>query len=519
MSQTTFDKQKCERRNRVAALRDGVNAAPLHLLKSGSLDLAGMSAEQSSADGVTGLLYAHGTLPKTEGDALSRINALRGEDADPLTEDDVWLHYAEAANNNFVGDRFLFLDGSTLRNVAREAAVGFAFMNSHRTGGVSHASELPFGITFAGRYEEYQDGRKRALLGVYMLRGVKPNGDQGPSSDDLHRMVEGGVVGDVSMGLYGGEQVCDVCANELQGPDCSHVPGTKRDMSPDQVAQQKGRGIRGGEASYSIVGAHSSEVSAVYDGAVPGAGFRKMMSLARKHELSRAELRQAMGSYRTLLSKGDLAMEDFEDVIEQTSESVVTKLLKRLGIVSPSEAAVASTPAIEAVDTKIGVGAESLAPQPSQAPGLAVVQSSEYLAILAQRDALKLEALEKAAFGFVESQIRGGKLFPACGQQVISLYRQLALDDEARPTSISLNKGGGDDGPGTAFSSRVAVLEAVFAATPSHGLFDEQALPAAVLTNSVQPTKLGDEGQAGQREARRVQRLSMTALGRSVLKG
>ena len=267
-----FDRKLCAARNRIAARRDGVNASPVLL----SRGMPEPYAEQLAA--------SYGKLPKSEDDVMAAINARR-VNCDPLTADQVWYGYAEAANSNFIPDRYMFLDASTLRNIARDAEAGFAFMNSHRTGGMSHPTELPFGWSFAGRYEE-TEGRKRAIIGVYMLRGVKPNGDSGPSTDDLAAMIDAGTVPDVSVGLYGGDAVCDVCGEDVNAMTdsgdwlCPHVPGTTYNVNPSQQKAQKGRGVQDGCASYSLVNARCGETSAVYDGAVPGAGFRKALALS-----------------------------------------------------------------------------------------------------------------------------------------------------------------------------------------------------------------------------------------------
>src|SRR3954447_11915218 len=55
-------------------------------------------------------------------------------DAAPVTAQDVWVHYFEAANSAYVADRGMFLGDDTLRNIAVDAAAGRAFMNSRRTG-------------------------------------------------------------------------------------------------------------------------------------------------------------------------------------------------------------------------------------------------------------------------------------------------------------------------------------------------------------------------------------------------
>lgn len=309
-----FDKDRCRARNRIAARRDAAEAVPVTFV---DVD-ADLEVE----------LASKGKLPKTDGEAMERINALLPSGAPALTRDQVHIHYVEAANDNFVGDRYLFLDPTTLRNIARDADLGVAFMNSHRTGGLSADAEQPFGKTFAGRYEEYKgvggEMRKRALVGFYMLASVKPNGDSGPSTDDLHASIEGGTLGDVSVGLHGGSPVCDVCGNEMStGWDdtaCPHVPGTTYSMSdPEQNAQKK-RGVPGGKCSYSLVEARMGELSGVYDGAVPGAGFRfaplfngsipgagyrKALAFAKLGRLDGADLSACRSAYTTLLARGE----------------------------------------------------------------------------------------------------------------------------------------------------------------------------------------------------------------------
>ena len=302
-----FNQDKCQQRNHLAARRDGVNAAPMRFLKRAEMEkfLAQSPHNRGGA----------GKLPASDAEALSIINAKL---AKPLTLEQIHIHYIEAANTNFVGDRYLFLDPSTLKNIATDAQAGFAFMNSHRTGGLSHQSELPFGRTFCGRFENYTDEpegdaqpgetRQRTVVGFYMLAGVKPNGDSGPSTDDLSAMIDAMTVFDVSVGLYGGDAICDVCGEDLNAYDsvegwlCPHVPGSTYKMTAEQVEAQKARGVGDGAASYSLCDSHCGEVSAVYDGAVPGAGFRKALSFAKDGGLSEDALVQLQHAYEALLA-------------------------------------------------------------------------------------------------------------------------------------------------------------------------------------------------------------------------
>lgn len=329
---TPFDADKCSLRKRIAAKRDAVEAFPIRLYRTEELPQA---------------FAAMPKLPKGAADAMERIRRNQPEGATPLEEADVFMHVLEAANTNFIPDRWMFLDPTTLRNCAADAERGLAFMNSHRTGGLSTPAELPFGWTFAGQYDEQE---QRTLEGIYMLahhngEPVRPNGDAGPSTAELHAMINAGTVRDVSVGLYGGKAICDVCGEDLEayriGADgwmeyaCPHVPGTDQKMGPSEIKQQKKRGVPEGCASYSLVGARQGEVSAVYDGAVPGAGFRKALSLSR--DLSDNARTQARAAYCTLARAQDFdvippAGVTFEEQVDSVLAAVVSCIERAEGI-------------------------------------------------------------------------------------------------------------------------------------------------------------------------------------------
>lgn len=298
---TKLNREKCLKRSRVAARRDGVNGARMKFLRE-------VPKAETCAKAI-------GTLPRSMNEAMKLINANTKE---PLKQEDVYIHYAEAANDNFLDDRYMFMHETTLRNIAKAASAGIAFMNSHATGGLSSPAELPYGRTFAGRYEEViqSDGsvRRRALFGFYMLRGVQPNGANGPSTDDLDAAIKGGTLFDVSVGLYGGQAVCDVCGEDLES-ECGHIPGTTHGMEDGEIEAQIARGVPEGRASYTYVGGKCHEVSAVYEGAVPGAGFTKaLQNLRRLTDEERAELAESFRSLITgLKTYGDaMTHEDLE---------------------------------------------------------------------------------------------------------------------------------------------------------------------------------------------------------------
>ena len=289
---------KCQTRNYRSALLDRAECSPIRWLSAE--DFRAATAEPATD---------RPRLPADINQALAKINA--GLET-ALAEEEIYVHNLEGASTSYISDRYMFLHKSTLNNIVDYAANkgGFAFMNSHRTGRLSSASELPFGRAFAGQISSRatdSGGRvKTALLSIYMLRGMAPNGANGPTTDTLSKSIKGGTIFDVSMGLSGGQTICDVCGNDLYGTDeegrfvCKHYPGTHRKMSPEQIQTQADRGVPGGIATYSLVDATPGEVSAVYDGAIPGAGFAKAHQLLRTNSLGAGELDQLFGAYPLL---------------------------------------------------------------------------------------------------------------------------------------------------------------------------------------------------------------------------
>lgn len=456
---TDFDKERCEKRNRQAALRYGIDTASVNFL-SGPTQHAPVEMRNYG-----------GGLPETIDEALALINAMLPEGATPLTASDVYVHYVEAANNDLIRDRYGFLARDTLRNIAKDAAAGAAFMNTHRTGGLSTDAEFPFGKTFAGQYQEGKDetGKpiQRALLGLYMLRNVKPNGDSGPSTDDLDKKIRGGTLFDVSVGLKEGRRECDVCGDDLMESDCPHVPGTLYAMDDDEIEAQGVKGVPDGRATYTYRGGRLGEISGVFDGAVRGAGFRKAMSLSSK--LGGEDLRLAREVYGELKTK---------DEAEPMSESIFARLTDAI------------TEAFGRVFGGKGVpsipGTPPIPPAKSAATEEHDDMSEKYNSVDVEklrRDSEELAALKKqqrgnAAAQFASEQVTKHKnLLPFGQTKLQALYMQLADDDTAMPL---------------AEGSRVEQLTTLFSALPGHNLTKEHAagkLPegAVVLENDDDP--------------------------------
>jgi len=334
-----FDTSKCEQRNRIAARRDGVNAFPFAFLNKS--DLPTFLPQQG--DEKYPSQWHEDYAPRKAAEEQVRTKH----------DGEVYIHYMEAANSNFIPDRFMFLGDSTLKNIARDAEAGFSFMNSHRTGSLSHPSELPFGQTFYGKNEN-KDGRNRSVVGIYMLPGIQPNGANGPSTDDLNRMIEAGTVKDVSVGLYGGWLQCDVCGQDLFAYDneaddysCPHVPGSTYKMTASEIKAQKTRGVPDGKCSSTLLDARCGEVSAVYDGAVPGAGFQKALTFLKDGRLDNKAKKECKSAYARFTLKGEF---ETMDEIKSMLENFLSGLKETLGMKPAPAPKPAEAPAQLAAD-------------------------------------------------------------------------------------------------------------------------------------------------------------------------
>jgi hypothetical protein len=432
------------------------------------------------------------------------------EGASPLTAADVYVHYIEAANNNFVGDRFMFLGKSTLRNIANDAGAGVAFMNSHRNGGLSTPAEFPFGKTFAGQYQEgtNESGEafQRAMFGLYMLRGVKPNGENGPSTDDLDKKIRGGTLFDVSIGLKArqGQDICDVCSNDLNSEKCQHIPGTVYGMTPDEIKLQKDKGVTNGAASYTHENGRLGEVSGVFDGAVPAAGFRK--ALALQSELVGSDRALALSAYKNLWLSDDSQGDYLNQLIDMVAEGVAERLGTpsegqgdATGVRAPSKKTMRASLSDNGEKTMakdknwfqrifggldgderkealaaLSEGNEGAPPPPSSSSQGDSAEVKELRARAAAYEARMEKDRKEAAAKFAGDLVIAKSILPVAKDKVAALYLRHAEDDHLHPVAEGA-------------TSRVEQFKAMFADLPKHHLTDEyvsaEQLSGALVLN------------------------------------
>jgi hypothetical protein len=199
------------------------------------------------------------------------------------------------ASSSEIDTYFTRMAPSTLKNFAEDAENGVSFQNSHRY------MELPFGRSLAGKFTGGSGhGLARMEADFFTVRGGNFNG---VATDQLILGMETGIIKDVSVGFYGGSFRCSICGKDpfdwwIDWENaCPHIPGVEYD-----VKDKDGKVIDRQIATAWVENAHLAEVSAVFDGANPGAAIRKAELMCRAGALQ-PEIADLMNKrYRTKFS-------------------------------------------------------------------------------------------------------------------------------------------------------------------------------------------------------------------------
>lgn len=216
---------------------------------------------------------------------------------------------------------------STLRNFAAAASEGRAFLDSH------DSRKLPIGYSLRGEYISGANG-SRTEADFYTQRGIRFGGQHSyESTDDFIEAMEARLVRDVSVGFYGGNYVCDICGNDyLSYNDCSHWAGAKY-----QIDGREGLTV----CTVAIHDAQLSEVSAVYDGATPGAMLLKAEEGARAGALDSPVRALLEAQYRVKLPTPD--------------PKVYVPMVRALGLTQETEMEWVTTSASSTADWRLSV--------------------------------------------------------------------------------------------------------------------------------------------------------------------
>ena len=174
------------------------------------------------------------------------------------------------------------MDLSSLKNYAQAGRDGVSFLDSHdyRKMGIGMSTD---GLLIEG-------DPHRVELDFYTVPGITFGGQHSyQSTDDFIRALESRLARDVSVGIYGGKELCQICQSPVWGrTDCIHFPGETYEVDEAQVL-----------ATSVIYDAQLAEVSIVFDGATPGAMITKFEQELSAGRLDPGQLGQMATRYRT----------------------------------------------------------------------------------------------------------------------------------------------------------------------------------------------------------------------------
>lgn len=192
-------------------------------------------------------------------------------------------------SSNRIDAYYTRMADSTLRNFAEDATSGVSFQNSHAT------NKLGFGRSLVGTYIGGQgNGVSRVEADFYTIPGLRLHE---VSTDDFILGVRSGIVNDVSVGFFDGQFRCSICGRDmLRDWDCMHIPGMRYD-----IRDPNGNVVDNQQAIAWIENARLAEVSAVYDGATPGAAILKAQSEAENGRIAPQAARLIESRYRIRL--------------------------------------------------------------------------------------------------------------------------------------------------------------------------------------------------------------------------
>lgn len=205
------------------------------------------------------LSVQRGSAPQMDADHLRQLVEAKAFDPAVLTEGRELFFWPAEISSDRLDAFYTRMAATSLRNYAADAAVGVSFQNSHRQ------YELGFGQSLTGEFVEDAEGQ-RVRAWFYTISGLRLNE---VLTTDLITGIRAGLVKDVSIGFYGGRFVCNVCGRDLWDWECQHIPGLSYEVKgADRI-------MRTTQAFAWVEDAHLAEVSAVFDGATPGAAILK----------------------------------------------------------------------------------------------------------------------------------------------------------------------------------------------------------------------------------------------------
>lgn len=215
----------------------------------------------------------------------ARITANRAGAADAPEGAVIWS--AEISSDR-LDAYYTHMAESTLRNFATDASAGVTFLDSH------NSRQLGYGQSLAGMLQ-VEGEVSRVVADFYTVPGINfGSGLTYQSTDDFIRALQARLVRDVSVGFYEGDMICDICGGSFYDwRECMHWPGMEY-----AIGEQGDKTV---VATFEIIDARLAEVSAVYDGATPGAMIMRAQEMQASGALEPETARRLETKYRIKL--------------------------------------------------------------------------------------------------------------------------------------------------------------------------------------------------------------------------
>jgi hypothetical protein len=231
------------------------------------------------------------------------MELIRNQAPDELDPDELFVYSARASNGKHDSHHSWMAD-SSLRNYAEDYKEGRPFL-------LGHDDTQVMGRTYNG---EFRDGE--TLISSYVIRGIKITDI---SSDDFIKAVRGGIRKDVSIRYSKGEQICDICDNQVLSRACSHLPGRDYEVSGTSK-----------KATYGIHNARGAEVSSVWKASNANSVVLKAADLKARGMLTDRDIDEYNLKYSTNL-RADMIRPDILSLAAinlQTDESYLQRAIK-----------------------------------------------------------------------------------------------------------------------------------------------------------------------------------------------
>ena len=177
--------------------------------------------------------------------------------------DDLFYVLATASTDEYDSYNSRMDSKTTLKNMRDALKTGVPILEAH-----NYYRGMPLGQSVNGTLKRNPN---RVVAEFFITKGMGLSGSFYSSSDTIIRAIRTAAIRDVSVGIWGGEDICDICGLNItnwwrdyySGNDyCPHIPGEEYEIVEGEAPVL---------CTYTIVDAELLELSLVWAGANPSA--------------------------------------------------------------------------------------------------------------------------------------------------------------------------------------------------------------------------------------------------------